>query len=177
MFFPFIFQSGYFSSMFSGSWKESNMMVIELEIPDQNIDTEGEDSKNMFPTSPWCNKQVVVLIFLTPNIHILTMFSSPSAALQVVFGSLYRDDVLIKPSRVVNILAAACMLQLVSMSRVKNNIITIWFLKDIQLLYNATIAFSLANNKSCLFMIMCMDFYGLQTKKCLWILLVNLLAT
>ncbi|KAK7895713.1 hypothetical protein WMY93_021038 [Mugilogobius chulae] len=57
----------------SGSWKESNMMEINLEIPDQNIDTE---------------------------------------ALQVVFGSLYRDDVLIKPSRVVSILAAACMLQL-----------------------------------------------------------------
>ena len=37
-----VFQSGYFSSMFSGSWRESNMMVIELEIPDQNIDTEGE---------------------------------------------------------------------------------------------------------------------------------------
>uniref|UniRef100_A0A672JI37 Germ cell-less, spermatogenesis associated n=1 Tax=Salarias fasciatus TaxID=181472 RepID=A0A672JI37_SALFA len=34
------------------------------------------------------------------------------SALQVVFGSLYRDDVLIKPSRVVSILAAACMLQL-----------------------------------------------------------------
>lgn len=33
----------------------------------------------------------------------------------MVFGSLYRDDVLIKPSRVVSILAAACMLQLVSM--------------------------------------------------------------
>ncbi|XP_053501387.1 germ cell-less protein-like 1 [Ictalurus furcatus] len=69
----YLCQSGYFSSMFSGSWKESNMMVIQLEIPDQNIDTE---------------------------------------ALQVVFGSLYRDDVLIKPSRVVSILAAACMLQL-----------------------------------------------------------------
>uniref|UniRef100_A0AAY4A4G7 BTB domain-containing protein n=1 Tax=Denticeps clupeoides TaxID=299321 RepID=A0AAY4A4G7_9TELE len=69
----YLCQSGYFSSMFSGSWKESNMMVIELEIPDQNIDTE---------------------------------------ALQVVFGSLYRYDVLIKPSRVVSILAAACMLQL-----------------------------------------------------------------
>uniref|UniRef100_A0A8C7FMW1 Germ cell-less, spermatogenesis associated n=1 Tax=Oncorhynchus kisutch TaxID=8019 RepID=A0A8C7FMW1_ONCKI len=69
----YLCQSGYFSSMFSGSWKESNMMVIPLEIPDQNIDTE---------------------------------------ALQVVFGSLYRDDVLIKPSRVVSILAAACMLQL-----------------------------------------------------------------
>uniref|UniRef100_A0A452Q7K7 BACK domain-containing protein n=1 Tax=Ursus americanus TaxID=9643 RepID=A0A452Q7K7_URSAM len=61
--------------MFSGSWKESSMNIIELEIPDQNIDIE---------------------------------------ALQVAFGSLYRDDVLIKPSRVIAILAAACMLQLVS---------------------------------------------------------------
>ncbi|XP_067879207.1 germ cell-less protein-like 1 isoform X2 [Heterodontus francisci] len=69
----YLCQSGYFSSMFSGSWKESNMNSIELEIPDQNIDTE---------------------------------------ALQVAFGSLYRDDVLIHPSRVVMILAAACMLQL-----------------------------------------------------------------
>ncbi|EPQ08727.1 Germ cell-less protein-like 1 [Myotis brandtii] len=66
-------KSGYFSSMFSGSWKESSMNIIELEIPDQNIDVE---------------------------------------ALQVAFGSLYRDDVLIKPSRVIAILAAACMLQL-----------------------------------------------------------------
>ncbi|XP_021230704.1 germ cell-less protein-like 1 isoform X1 [Numida meleagris] len=66
-------QSGYFCSMFSGSWKESGMDTIELEIPDQNIDIE---------------------------------------ALQVAFGSLYRDDVLIKPGRVVALLAAACMLQL-----------------------------------------------------------------
>ncbi|XP_006093034.1 germ cell-less protein-like 1 isoform X2 [Myotis lucifugus] len=69
----YLCQSGYFSSMFSGSWKESSMNIIELEIPDQNIDVE---------------------------------------ALQVAFGSLYRDDVLIKPSRVIAILAAACMLQL-----------------------------------------------------------------
>uniref|UniRef100_A0A8C3CKA3 BTB domain-containing protein n=1 Tax=Cairina moschata TaxID=8855 RepID=A0A8C3CKA3_CAIMO len=69
----YLCQSGYFSSMFSGSWRESSMNVIELEIPDQNIDVE---------------------------------------ALQVAFGSLYRDDVLIKPSRVVALLAAACMLQL-----------------------------------------------------------------
>ncbi|XP_030789150.1 germ cell-less protein-like 2 [Rhinopithecus roxellana] len=69
----YLCQSGYFSSMFSGSWKESSMNIIELEIPDQNIDVE---------------------------------------ALQVAFGSLYRDDLLIKPSRVVAILAAACMLQL-----------------------------------------------------------------
>ncbi|XP_075592792.1 germ cell-less protein-like 1 [Balearica regulorum gibbericeps] len=69
----YLCQSGYFSSMFSGSWKESSMNTIELEIPDQNIDIE---------------------------------------ALQVAFGSLYRDDVLIKPSRVIALLAAACMLQL-----------------------------------------------------------------
>ncbi|XP_040474142.1 germ cell-less protein-like 1 isoform X1 [Falco naumanni] len=69
----YLCQSGYFSSMFSGSWKESSMNIIELEIPDQNIDVE---------------------------------------ALQVAFGSLYRDDVLIKPGRVVALLAAACMLQL-----------------------------------------------------------------
>lgn len=37
---------------------------------------------------------------------------SVHVALQVVFGSLYRDDVLIKPSRVISVLAAACMLQL-----------------------------------------------------------------
>ncbi|XP_038603068.1 germ cell-less protein-like 1 isoform X2 [Tachyglossus aculeatus] len=69
----YLCQSGYFSSMFCGSWKESTMDVIELEIPDQNIDIE---------------------------------------ALQVAFGSLYRDDVLIKSSRVISVLAAACMLQL-----------------------------------------------------------------
>lgn len=60
--------------MFSEFWKESNMNIIELEIPDQNIDVE---------------------------------------ALQVAFGSLYRGDVLIKPSRAVAMLAAASMLQLV----------------------------------------------------------------
>lgn len=35
-------------------------------------------------------------------------------ALQVAFGSLYRDEVLINPSRVIALLAAASMLQLVS---------------------------------------------------------------
>ncbi|XP_042328015.1 germ cell-less protein-like 1 isoform X1 [Sceloporus undulatus] len=69
----YLCQSGYFSSMFSGSWRESGMDAIELEIPDQNIDIE---------------------------------------ALQIAFGSLYRDDVLINPSRVIALLAAASMLQL-----------------------------------------------------------------
>uniref|UniRef100_A0A6I8NAY2 BTB domain-containing protein n=1 Tax=Ornithorhynchus anatinus TaxID=9258 RepID=A0A6I8NAY2_ORNAN len=71
-------QSGYFSSMFCGSWKESTVDVIELEIPDGNIDTE---------------------------------------ALQVAFGSLYRDDVLVESSRVISVLAAACMLQLAGWPR------------------------------------------------------------
>lgn len=32
--------------MFSGSWKESSMNIIELEIPDQNIDIEGNHHHN-----------------------------------------------------------------------------------------------------------------------------------
>lgn len=105
-------QSGYFSSMFSGSWKESNMMVIQLEIPDQNIDAEGVCRRNK-------TKDVACVIF-TQALSVLNQEAGlcvcvfVCVALQVVFGSLYRDDVLIKPSRVVSILAAACMLQLVS---------------------------------------------------------------
>ena len=34
-------QSGYFSSMFSGSWRESNQSDISLSIPDTNITPEG----------------------------------------------------------------------------------------------------------------------------------------
>jgi len=37
----FFLQSGYFSSMFGGQWKESSENVINLEIPDPNIDKEG----------------------------------------------------------------------------------------------------------------------------------------
>lgn len=36
----YLCQSGYFSSVFNGSWKESSMNIIELEIPDQNLDIE-----------------------------------------------------------------------------------------------------------------------------------------
>ncbi|NXJ11757.1 GMCL1 protein, partial [Odontophorus gujanensis] len=93
-------QSGYFSSMFSGSWKESGMDTIELEIPDQNIDVEGEWSRQRSARvhGGSCEPCVLSAVLL--------------AALQVAFGSLYRDDVLIKPGRVVALLAAACMLQL-----------------------------------------------------------------
>ena len=34
--------------MFSGSWKESSMNTIELEIPDQNIDIEGNCHHNYY---------------------------------------------------------------------------------------------------------------------------------
>lgn len=83
-------------------------MEINLEIPDQNIDTEGCRTSvtgggfhSAFPAFVVGNDECFLCVCVC-------------LALQVVFGSLYRDDVLIKPSRVVSILAAACMLQLVS---------------------------------------------------------------
>lgn len=69
----YLCQSSYFASMFSGSWKESTLKEITVDIPDQNID---ED------------------------------------ALRVALGSLYKDDVLIEPARVVSVLAAASLVQL-----------------------------------------------------------------
>ncbi|XP_038060923.1 germ cell-less protein-like 1 [Patiria miniata] len=69
----YLCQSSYFASMFSGSWKESNLKEIIMDIPDNNIDI---------------------------------------AALEVALGSLYRDDVMLEPAKVVPILAAASLLQL-----------------------------------------------------------------
>ncbi|CAH1794550.1 unnamed protein product [Owenia fusiformis] len=69
----YIRQSGYFASMFSGSWMESTLDRITMDIPDENID-----------------------------VH----------ALEVAFGSLYRDDVSLVPARVTSVLAAASLLQL-----------------------------------------------------------------
>lgn len=67
-------QAGYFNSMFQASqWMESTMEVINLQIPDDNID---ENS------------------------------------LHIAFGSLYSEEVLICPSKVVSILAAASLIQL-----------------------------------------------------------------
>ena len=37
----FLSQSAYFQSMFNGSWKESTADHITMEIPDENIDVEG----------------------------------------------------------------------------------------------------------------------------------------
>ena len=48
-------------------------------------------------------------IFFTYTYHILFC-----AALTIAFGSLYHDDVSIKPSHVVPVLAAATLLSLVS---------------------------------------------------------------
>lgn len=83
-------------------------MEINLEIPDQNIDTEGEK------TSQKAAVDCVCFLMCSTDGMFFCACACVFLALQVVFGSLYRDDVLIKPSRVVSILAAACMLQLVS---------------------------------------------------------------
>uniref|UniRef100_H0XQ39 BTB domain-containing protein n=1 Tax=Otolemur garnettii TaxID=30611 RepID=H0XQ39_OTOGA len=37
----YLCQSGYFASMFSGAWRETNMNTIELQMPDENIDREA----------------------------------------------------------------------------------------------------------------------------------------
>jgi len=39
---PVLLQCGYFDSMFSGSWKESDAKQITLDIPDANIDADGK---------------------------------------------------------------------------------------------------------------------------------------
>lgn len=77
---PTFLQSGYFSSMFSGSWKESNMMEINLEIPDQNIDTEGKRLQ-----SPRAAVNCVYL-FYWYNFTVLCVFSSTSRVWIVVPG-------------------------------------------------------------------------------------------
>lgn len=40
--FYFFFQSPYFASMFSGSWREANEKVISVEITDPNITLDCE---------------------------------------------------------------------------------------------------------------------------------------
>ncbi|KFO18532.1 germ cell-less protein-like 1 [Fukomys damarensis] len=37
----YLCQSGYFAGMFSGAWRETNMDIIEIQIPDENIDREA----------------------------------------------------------------------------------------------------------------------------------------
>ncbi|XP_059107453.1 germ cell-less protein-like 1 [Peromyscus eremicus] len=37
----YLCRSGYFASMFSGAWRETNMNTIEMEMPDKNIDRDS----------------------------------------------------------------------------------------------------------------------------------------
>ncbi|XP_050997748.1 germ cell-less protein-like 1 [Acomys russatus] len=37
----YLCRSGYFSSMFSGAWRETNMSTIEMQMPDENIDRDS----------------------------------------------------------------------------------------------------------------------------------------
>lgn len=45
-----LFQSGYFSGMFSGAWKESHERTIHIKIPDDNIDQQGIRVSSKFKT-------------------------------------------------------------------------------------------------------------------------------
>lgn len=81
----YLCQSFYFASMFSGSWKESKLTEIHIDVPDTNIDEE---------------------------------------ALQIALGSLYRDDVLLEPAKVVSVLAAASLLQLEGLIQQCSDIMT-----------------------------------------------------
>lgn len=66
-------QANYFGSLYHRQWMESSMEVIDLHIPDQNIDVE---------------------------------------ALDIAFGALYSQDILLPPSKVISILAASSLIQL-----------------------------------------------------------------
>ncbi|XP_002125481.2 germ cell-less protein-like 2 [Ciona intestinalis] len=65
-------QAGYFSGMFQGSWKESELETIHLNIPDPNITVDS---------------------------------------LNIAFGLLYSDDLVIASQSVVSVLAAASLIQ------------------------------------------------------------------
>uniref|UniRef100_UPI00358F7530 germ cell-less protein-like 2 n=1 Tax=Myxine glutinosa TaxID=7769 RepID=UPI00358F7530 len=39
----YLSQAGYFSSMFSGSWKESDMQEIQMDVPDPTVDADALD--------------------------------------------------------------------------------------------------------------------------------------
>ncbi|KAK3612269.1 hypothetical protein CHS0354_039550 [Potamilus streckersoni] len=69
----YLSQSPYFASMFGGSWKETDMSTIELNITDENID---------------------------------------ETAFRIALGSLYKDDVFLKPVQVIGVVAVATLLQL-----------------------------------------------------------------
>ena len=80
--------------MFSGNWRESNAPQICFDIQDLNITTEGE---------------LNVCICLGA-IFITCLY----AALDIAFGSLYRDEIPLDEVHMCSTIAAASMLQLVS---------------------------------------------------------------
>lgn len=66
-------QANYFGSLYQRQWKDSSSEVIDLQIPDKNIDVE---------------------------------------ALDITFGSLYSQDILLPMRKVISILAASSLIQL-----------------------------------------------------------------
>ena len=77
--------------MFSGHWMESELPIIQIDIPDANITTDG-------------------IMFLLTVIVLLLLFL---VALDIAFSSLYKDSVHLSASIVTSTVAAAAMLQMV----------------------------------------------------------------
>lgn len=93
----YLSQSPYFASMFSGSWREREQNFIAIEIIDPKITLDGE----------------YAIANTTGAFKFKKIFSHfIHSALNVVFGSLYLDEVTLDPKTIVSVLAAAALLQL-----------------------------------------------------------------
>lgn len=90
----YLCQSPYFASLFSGAWRErSSDRLANVEIVDPLITLEG--SCCVYAPLVWSE-----------------LIMTWSAGLETVFGSLYNNEVLIDPKRVVSVLATATLFQL-----------------------------------------------------------------
>lgn len=96
----YLCQSEYFRSMFNGSWREREQNFIAIEIIDPKITLDGKDI--------FCMCCFFSIQYGAPNLPVGIFF----AALNIVFGSLYLDEVTLDPKQVVSVLAAAALLQL-----------------------------------------------------------------
>ena len=97
--------------MFSGNWKESSESHITLNIPDPHITVEGILTYNLMGYC--CHMFVVLPCQLFLDLYLMH-FSLWYAALDTAFSSLYRDEVHLASEHILPTIAAATMLQMVS---------------------------------------------------------------
>lgn len=80
--------------MFNGNWVEADKQNITIEIADPRVDIACE-----------------YLIYIYVGVHVRYNYNL-FVALDVVFGSMYQDEIDLQPSKLVNIFATALMFQL-----------------------------------------------------------------